>query len=431
MIQEKIWLKLRSSFWFLPTIYGVIAIILSFLVHKIDSWLIDEYKDALPNILLTHPEVAKELYSALVTAILTLTTISISVIMAVLTTYSSQFSPRTLQDFMRSSSTHHVLGFYSFGFIFALLHLIMVDKNNLVAGPILMGVIAIVILGIFIYFIHYSSNWVHVNHLISKLRADGARVIKNNNKPSKHYLGFKHWNQAEIKTYKKQISEKLTAKKSGYIQSMDFNDLVSWAKKYETIIFMNVQVGAFVFNDYPLAYIVTINNDKPPMKELHEHIIIDSERTDLLDIEFSIQKLVDIALKAISPAVNDPHTAINCINRMGELLHELTKGNPELLYLTDKQQQIRCILKQKKFEDYLYKSFYQIRHYGKHDISIMYGILEVLYKLSVVSDEQTKHKIWSFHFYIIDVIQLSELSALDAVHFNHMYDAFKTCHDKK
>src|SRR5699024_10308627 len=142
-------------------------------------------------------------------------------------------------------------------------------------------------------------------------------------------------------------------------------------------------------------------------------------------------KLVYIALKAISPAVNDPHTAINCINRMGELLHELTKGNPELLYLTYKQQQIRCILKQKKLEDYLYNRVNQIRHYCKHDIFIMYVILEVHYKLSVVSDEKTKHKIWSFHFYIIDVIQLSELSSLDAVHFNHMYDAFKTCHDKK
>src|SRR5699024_10101049 len=95
------------------------------------------------------------------------------------------------------------------------------------------GVIAIVILGIFIYFIHYSSNWVHVNHLISKLRADGAYVIKNNNKPSKHHLVFKHWDQEEIRTYKKQTSEKLTAKKSGYIQSMDFNDLVSWAEKHD------------------------------------------------------------------------------------------------------------------------------------------------------------------------------------------------------
>src|SRR5690625_1958531 len=103
---------------------------------------------------------------------------------------------------------------------------------------------------------------------------------------------------------------------------------------------MNVHVGAFVFRDYPLAYIVYNNNDVP-IKKLHEYVIIDSERTDVLDIEFSIQKLVDIALKSISPAMNDPHTAINCINRIGELLHELTKGNPEFLYLTDKQQQIR------------------------------------------------------------------------------------------
>src|SRR5690625_5747892 len=203
MIQEKIWLKLRSSFWFLPTICAVIAIILSFLVHKIDSWLIDEYKDALPNLLLTHPELAKELYSALVTAILTLTTISISVIMAVLTTYSSQFSPRTLQDYMRSSSTHHVLGFYSFVFIFALLHLIMVDKNNLIVGPILMGIIAIMILGFFIYYVHYSSRWVHVNHLIAKLRGDGLHVVRNNNK-LKNGLKYNHWDSKQINSIKKQ-----------------------------------------------------------------------------------------------------------------------------------------------------------------------------------------------------------------------------------
>src|SRR5699024_9728649 len=287
MKHEKIWLKLRGSFWFLPSIYGVIAIIFAFAIYNIDNWLVSEYKDSIPKVLNTTPDVAKELYSALVTAILTLTTISISVIMAVLTTYSSQFSPRTLQDFMRSSSTHHVLGFYSFGFIFALLHLIMVDKNNLIVGPILMGIIAIMILGFFIYYVHYSSRWVHVNHLIAKLRGDGLHVVRNNNK-LKNGLKYNHWDSKQINSIKKQPKETLFATKPGYIQTLDFKKLVSWATTRNAVIIMNVHVGAFVFRDYPLAYIVYNNNDVP-IKKLHEYVIIDSERTDVLDIEFSIQ----------------------------------------------------------------------------------------------------------------------------------------------
>lgn len=190
---------------------------------------------------------------------------------------------------------------------------------------------------------------------------------------------------------------------------------------------MNVHVGAFVFRDYPLAYIVYNNNDVP-IKKLHEYVIIDSERTDVLDIEFSIQKLVDIALKSISPAMNDPHTAINCINRIGELLHDISKSEQETAYLVDNEKRLRCILKEKRFEDYLYKSFYQIRHYGKDDLSVMYGILEALYKLSIVSNQTVKHKIWAFHFYIMDVINLNQLSELDYVYFNELYEAFKKCH---
>lgn len=426
MESEKLWLKLRSSFWFLPAIYGLIAIGLVFAVHNLDSWLIHHHKMQLPQVLLTSSDVAKELYSALVTAILTMTTISISVIMAVLTTYSSQFSPRTLQDFMRSSSTHHVLGFYSFGFIFALLHLILVDKNSLVIGPIFMGLIAIMILGFFIYFIHYSARWVQVNHLIAKIRIDGSRVIHNTYK-SREYLAYSNWNEEEVNEIKRKCTTLIHAKNPGYIQTIDFKNLVAWSRQHNAALILNVQVGDYVLEDYPLLHI-TVSEDQKYSKELHEYIIIDSERTDILDIEFSLQKLVDIALRAISPAINDPHTAINCINRIGELLHETGKNYRETCYLADKEKQLRVIHHPKKFEDYLYKSFYQIRHYGRDDISIIYGIMEVLYKLSVVSNNSIKQKLWKFHYYITDVIEWDFLSELDRQHMQSICDAFKACH---
>ena len=138
MNRTKFWIDTRDSFWFVPMIYSIISILLVIITSLLDTWLVNYYRDQLVDVLLTEKDVAIWLYGSLVTAILTMTTISFSTIMVVLTTYSTQFSPRTLQDFMRSSMTHHVLGVDCFGFIFALINLLLVDKQPLIIGPILM-----------------------------------------------------------------------------------------------------------------------------------------------------------------------------------------------------------------------------------------------------------------------------------------------------
>src|SRR5699024_6610042 len=102
MNRIKIWIDTRDSFWFVPLLYSTGAILLVFFVNLTDNWLANYFSQHLSNIFFTEETVAVWLYGSLVTAILTMTTISFSTIMVVLTTYSAQFSPRTLQDFMRS-----------------------------------------------------------------------------------------------------------------------------------------------------------------------------------------------------------------------------------------------------------------------------------------------------------------------------------------
>src|SRR5690625_7628124 len=98
-------MNIRGSFWFLPTVYGMLSLIFVFYINIADAWLIARIKDQIRKQLVTSKNTAKKLYAALVTAILTITTISLSVNMIVLTTYSTKFSPRTLQDCMHISTT--------------------------------------------------------------------------------------------------------------------------------------------------------------------------------------------------------------------------------------------------------------------------------------------------------------------------------------
>ncbi|MFZ3578891.1 DUF2254 domain-containing protein [Virgibacillus sp. DJP39] len=412
MNQSKISIKIRDSFWFISAVYGVVAILLAIIISIADKWLLMNFKNNLPEILLTTNKVMIDLYSSLVMGILTMTTISFSVIMVVLTTYSTQFSPRTLQDFMGSRATQNVLGVYCLGFILALIHLVTAGKGPSLIGPIIMVIVAILTLAFFVYFIHHSARWIQVNNLIGKIRNDGSQVIKNTYKDY-NLNGYVEWDEDELEEIQNNDKQLVYAQSSGYIQKIEWTELVKQATNQECILQVDVQIGDFVVKGSPLMSVVETNNRN---YKFNQFLIIGNERTDIQDVEFMLQKLVEIALRAISPAINDPHTAINCLNRIGSLLSEIGETYNENRYFTDDKKNLRVISKPKLFDEYLYKSFYQIRHYGKEDISMLYAMIEVLYKIAVVSENSIKQKVWTFHYYIMDVIEPDSLSTLDNEH---------------
>jgi len=132
---------------------------------------------------------------------------------------------------------------------------------------------------------------------------------------------------------------------------------------------------------------------------------------------------VEIALRAISPGINDPHTAINCINRIGSLLAELGQEYKAYRYYTDQDDELRVILEPKPYFEYLYKSFYQIRLYGKHDVSVMNGVLEALYKIAKVNDDKVRKVIWDFTLYMIKAIE-------DEQYYSYDYELIKNMADQ-
>src|SRR5699024_2480316 len=201
MNRIKIWIDTRDSFWFVPLLYSISAIILVLLVNITDTWILSYVDQQLLQPITTEKAVAVWLYGSLVTAILTLTTISFSTIILVLTTYSAQFSSRKQQDFMRSRVTKQVLGADCIGFIFAVIILLLVDKQPLITSPILMSAIAIIHLAFFVYFIHYSARWIQVNNLVVKIRRDTSKVIHQAYK-KEEYKEYQTWVEEEIKRFK-------------------------------------------------------------------------------------------------------------------------------------------------------------------------------------------------------------------------------------
>ncbi|UOQ44380.1 DUF2254 domain-containing protein [Halobacillus salinarum] len=420
MNKEKMWVHVRDSFWFLPAVYGLISLAAVSLVSVADFLLVPKFEKNIPSVFLTNKSVAQTLYGSLITSILTMTTISFSTIMVVLTTYTTQFSPRTLQDFMRSRFTQHVLGVYSFGFIFSLVNLLLLGKEQSkgLISPFLTVIISIICLAFFILFIHHSSQFVKVNNLIGQIRLSTSKIIKKTFE-EKDYEESSVWDQEEVDHIRSANRRVIYAEQSGYVQGVQIKPLMAWAKENDVLLEADFFIGHYIQKGMPIFYYIQNNeSDEFSPEYCLQFLLIGNERTDIQDIEFSIQKLVEIAVKSISPSINDPHTAVNCINRIGSLLAELGQQFIPIRYYADHNQDLRLILEPKPYREYLYKSFYQIRIYGRHDLSVMNGVLEALYKIAVVDGAEVRKDVWRFGEYMIKAVDVEELEELDYEYFH-------------
>ena len=122
--------------------------------------------------------------------------------------------------------------------------------------------------------------------------------------------------------------------------------------------------------------------------DLHQYIVVSNARRELYDIQFSINKIVDIALRALSPGINDPNTAIECINNLSAIIiqHNQVSGEYILLNEEDKTYVVYKRLSQRELLDIV---FLQIVHYGQGDQMVMQSVfnaLEAVRKHSYVSE---------------------------------------------
>lgn len=196
--------------------------------------------------------------------------------------------------------------------------------------------------------------------------------------------------------------------------------LINHVEKDDIKVKMEIHFGDYIVTGMKL--LTYSENPQRPVTDISKYrncIHLGSERTGVQDIELEIQKLVEIALKAISPAINDPHTAINCINRIGEIFIHLSKHKwllPEL-YQTNAQKRLQ--IKQHSFSYYLYKAFYQIRHYSNEDVSVTIAILHVLKLVAEQVPDVFHDTIWDFAVYIMEGFKKEMLLSSDNEYLNN------------
>jgi uncharacterized membrane protein len=384
-MRERLTLMLRSALYALRGGFLIRPFLIALFFGTLGAVLssVEEYSPGLdawiPEVLFPahqDPQVALTILAGIASSMMTVVSIVFAILLMTLTLASTQFSPRILVSFVRDKSTQWTLGVFLGTFSYCMAALPAVRSAPQPYVPVLTVLVAmllaLVCVGWLIFFINHISRSISVNHIVDRIAHETELVI---DEIMPHPRGY--YERSEHATPSREGRERvILARKSGYVRFVDVRFLVGCAKSFGVRIALERRVGQFVPAGAPIMRVVDAGRVTPEREDrLLTAIDIGPARTLQQDIEFGIIQIVDIALRAISPAVNDPTTAINCIDQLGRIMIVWASRSPPLSYLYGPPHILRMAMPWIGYDGLLDTAFEQIRHYAKNDIAVSLRLL--------------------------------------------------------
>ncbi|MGB3210198.1 MAG: DUF2254 domain-containing protein [Desulforhopalus sp.] len=391
-----LWVSMRASFWLIPALMVVIATVMAINIVTIDRTLSVITYRFYGFTYSISPEGARSILSTIAGSMMTVAGVTFSITIVVLNLASSQFGPRLLRNFMEDRSTQFVLGTFVSSFIYCLLVLRSIETFEYYTFVPNLSVIFAVILalfnvGVLIFFIHHIATSIQADKVVAdiskELEASIHQIFPDElNYDTKDDRRQKRQQTAEKKDH--HYIHKITSRRSGYLQAFDADGLLKIASDNDYFIHVQLRPGQFVLADSTLAVVSSeeifdVNLIDPIM----DTFIVGTQRTPEQDAEYPIHQLVEVAIRALSPGINDPYTAISCIDQLGTSLNVLANREFPSSHCFDDQDKLRLKIKPFTYSGMLNAAFDQIRQYGSTSVAVTIRLLEMLTVLTT----QTRH----------------------------------------
>jgi uncharacterized membrane protein len=379
---------LRDRFLVRPLVIalglGALGILLPLVEERFPS--VDAWAEGLPVLAPRDPTAASGLLASIISAMMTVVSIVLSVLLVALTFASVQFSPRVLTGFVEDRVTQRTIGVFLGAFLFCLFAYPMAraePPTTPAAAALVAMVIALMCILSLLTFVHHIARSINVNNVTERVALDTERVIDEVARPPEETQAHE---VPPLPCF--DDGAVIRAARSGYIRFIDRKRLRALAKSADMAISVERRVGDFIPQGVPL---VRLSRAEPPtsveLQTILAAVDLGSLRTMEQDIEFGLLQLVDIALKAVSPAVNDPSTAINCVDQLSRLLIRFVAHNRATGVVCDPPGVVRVVFPVSGFDRMLDIAFDQIIHYGKSDAAVSLRVQHALADVAAAIDD--------------------------------------------
>jgi uncharacterized membrane protein len=355
-----------------------------------------------------------------------MTTISVvfAVLLMALSLASLQFSPRILMGFMGDRPTQYTLGVFLGTFLYCLMVLRTVHgaPNAFVpaASITVAMLLAALALGCLIYFIHHIGQSIHANNIADRIARETLEIV-DEEFPIAVGRADTHPEDTGPPPPVPDGAADVEAPESGYVQLVNRERLTELARAHGLTIYQRHGVGEFAVEGNPLVSIVPAERLTPGIAEVCAGCFdIGPLRTLQQDVHFGIRQMVDMALKATSAAVNDPSTAVTCIDHLGRILCRLARRRILPLEVRDPATGRLLMLRRAvTFQGSLDLAFNQLRQYGRGDMAVSLRMLHALTEIATATDHPPHQERALYHAGLIEEALDPRFHQADCAEFHH------------
>lgn len=364
------WEALRTTFWLVPTILVLIAGLLFLLTFEID-WAVYHKHLTLPFwIMRGSADAGRQVLIAIAAAVITVVGVVFSITIVALTLASQQFGPRMMRNFVRDLGNQVTLGVFVSTFVYSILttvaitngpHGTFVPHLSIAVSEALM----LVDLAVLIYFIHHIAKSIQLPEVIASIAQDLFRAIDAEfpeTAPATRLVPEESGKPlSELLSLVEERGAPITANASGYLQFVGYAQLVEIATRTDSVIRLEHGPGHFVVAGRPLATVWPRGAAGQVAIALAKAHVTGPHRTLMQDPIFAIDQLVEIAIRALSPAVNDTFTALTCIDWLSAGLSRVSTRPLTEGVSRDQKGRIRLIANDPSYARMVNRGFDKVR----------------------------------------------------------------------
>jgi uncharacterized membrane protein len=374
--------SLRTNLWLVPSVEVVAALVLYAVTHALDR---QAYHGALtlPGWMqFGSADSARQIVTTLAAAVITVVGVVFSITIVTLTLASTQFGPRMLRNFIRDRGTQVTLGTFVATFVYATLVLISISpgSHGRPFVPHLSVTLSVALvaasMGVLIYFINHIAKTIQLPHVIAMIAQDLSRAIDNESNDT--VTPESGPSVAEVVQRMAHGGGIVQAPASGYLQFIQHRALVGLAAEKGAVIRLLHRPGHFVVVGHPMAVVWPPGAADAVSHALRRAHVTGPSRTLAQDLAFAVDQLVEIALRALSPAVNDTFTALTCIDWLGEGLCKVTTQWDPVRVHRDTHGYVRVITAHVSYDRLVERAFDKIRQAGRGMPAVLIRQLDAL-----------------------------------------------------
>jgi uncharacterized membrane protein len=377
------WDALRSSYWIVPASMALLSGALAVVAVELDRRGTVGPWSAIPWSSGVSPDGARAVLAAIAGSMMTVTGVVFSITVVALTLTSSQFGPRLLRTFFRDRASQLSLGTFIATFSYSLLVLWAAGSSAAVPAVATTGAVALAVISLFvlIYFIHHAARSLQASSVVAAVACEIREQLRllRPEPGGEEDAGAPDEDEQERLRHLGSEGADLPSAAEGYVRAVDEETILRLAAARDLLVRVDACPGRFVADGFPLARIHPPDAlDDDLRSRLRRCWVVGDHRTPAQDVSFLVEQLSEMAVRALSPGVNDPETAVECVHRISAALALLARRALPSGRRRDEAGTLRVVAEPTRFESIAARAFDPIRRHAGEQPEVIAALLAAI-----------------------------------------------------